>query len=287
MNKTQLKELLADLPYDIVGSLLYAAGIYSFAANADFAPGGVSGLAIIFNYFTGLPMGMLTICLNIPIILISIRFLSKSFLLKSLKSMMFIAVFMDYVFPHLPSYHGNALLAAIFTGILTGLGLGCIYVRGSSTGGSDFLIFSAKKLWPYLSVGEITLVMDGMIIMLGAIVFKKVDAALYGAIMTALGTTILDKIVSGSVMGKLTFIVTNHPQMVVDAINDSTERGSTVFECRGGYSKNEKNMVMCVCAKTEIVRLRRAVTDADPEAFIMVTNCVETFGFGFQAINEQ
>lgn len=287
MNKTQLKGLIYDIPFDIIGSLLYAAGIYSFAANADFAPGGVSGMAIIVNHFTSLPIGLLTICLNIPIVLLSIRFLSKSFFLKSLKSMLFIAIFIDIVFPLLPSYHGNELLAAIFTGILTGAGLGFIYMRGSSTGGSDFLIFSAKKLWPQLSIGEITLVMDGIIILVGAFVFRKVDAALYGGIMTALETTVLDKIVSGSVMGKLTYIVTNFPQKVVDAIDLSTERGATVFECKGGYSKVEKNMVMCVCAKSEIVRLRRAVTAADPEAFIMVTDCAETFGLGFQPTNEQ
>ena len=286
MRKFQIRELLYDILFDVIGSFLYAAGIYAFAANADFAPGGVSGIAIIINHFTSWPIGLLTICLNIPIVLISVRFLSKTFFMKSIKSMLFTAFFMDVVFPFLPSYHGNELLAAIFTGILTGAGLGFIYMRGSSTGGSDFLIFTVKKIWPHLSIGEITLVMDGIIILIGAFAFQKVDAALYGCIMTAVGTTVIDKIVSGSVMGKLAYIITNLPQEVADSISQSTERGSTVFECTGGYSKNKKNMVMCVCAKSEIVRLRRAVSVADPEAFIMVTDCAETFGLGFQPTSE-
>ena len=111
--KAKLKEILMDLLFDIIGGILYAAGIYSFASQAEFAPGGISGLAIIINHFTQWPIGICTLVLNIPIVIICIRTLGKKFFFKSIKTMVISTVIIDFVFPLLPVYKGDALMAAL------------------------------------------------------------------------------------------------------------------------------------------------------------------------------
>lgn len=280
--KYDCKTILIDLFFDVVGSLLFASGIYTFAFNADFAPGGLSGISIIINHFTDLPIGMLTLLLNIPIILISFKFLKKNFLLKSLKSMVISAFFLDYLFPLLPAYNGNELLAALFAGALSGAGLALIYLRGSSTGGSDFLVFSLKKLFPHMSLGQLTILLDGVIILCGAIVFGRIDAMLSGVVMTAVCSTVMDKIMNGASVGKMAFIITNMPDEVADVISDMTGRGSTIFEGKGSYTGEVRRMVFCACSNAEIVHVRRAVYSTDKDALVMITDYREAFGEGFQ-----
>lgn len=285
--RPKLRELVKDIGYDIVGGVLFAAGIYTFASGADFAPGGMSGLSIIVNHFTGIPIGTLMLLLNIPIVLLSYRFLGHVFLLKSLKSMAISALFMDVIFPLFPVYSGNPLLAALFGGGLLGAGMGVIFLRGSSTGGSDFLVFMLKKKWPHLSIGQLTNMMDGVIIAAGALVFRRVDAALYGVLMTVVSTMVIDKIMSGAVVGKIALIITDHPQEVAAGISARTERGSTIFAGTGAYTGKQRFMLLCACSKSEIIQVRRAACEADREAFVMITDYSETFGEGFQELSHE
>ncbi|MEG0914052.1 MAG: YitT family protein [Oscillospiraceae bacterium] len=286
MFKSKARELAIDLIFDIIGSMLFGAGLYTFAYAADFAPGGVSGLAIILNYFTDLPIGVLTLILNVPILLISYKFLGNTFLLKSLKTMVIMALFLDVIFPKLPVYTGNDFLAALFAGALVGAGMGLIFLRGSSTGGSDFLVFMCKKKWPHLSLGQITIALDGVIIAIGALVFGRIDAALYGVVMTAVTTVVIDKIMNGAVVGKMAFIITDHPDTVAQAISDRTDRGSTIFDGKGAYTGKPRKLLLCACSKAEIVHVRRAVYEIDPKALVMITDYSEVFGEGFQELKK-
>ena len=179
-----LKTFAVDTVYDVVGSILFAIGVYTFAKSADFAPGGVSGLALICNYLWDLPIGTMTLIINIPIIIISYKGVGRKFLLKSFKTMVISTLFLDLVFPLTPLYTGNSFLAAIFSGVFMGAGLALIYMRGSSTGGTDFLIVTIKKLKPHFSMGQVTLMTDLVVIVLGGFVFGNIDAVLYGVIST-------------------------------------------------------------------------------------------------------
>ena len=113
----KLKTFLIDLLCDIIGSILYATGIYTFAKAADFAPGGISGLALILNHLWGLPIGIMTLVLNIPLVLISYRVVGKEFLLKTARSMVVSTIFLDLIFPHTPAYTGSPFMAALYSGI--------------------------------------------------------------------------------------------------------------------------------------------------------------------------
>ena len=275
------KETGTDLIYDIAGSILYAAGIYTFAGNAGFAPGGVSGLALLLNYLTGLPVGTMTLLFNIPLILISYRAVGKKLLLKSAKTMVVSSVFLDVIFPLTPMYSGNRIMASVCSGIFLGAGMALFYIRGSSSGGIDFLTLTIKKKRPHLSIGVITLLIDLVVILLGWPVFGDVDAVLYGAAATGVSTIVIDKILYGSGAGTLAVIITEKGTQAASRIGETVKRGSTVIRARGGYTGTDREVLLCACSKAEAYLVRRAVLEVDEGAFLMFTETSEVLGEGF------
>ena len=149
MEKNKVKEFAIDILVDIVGNLLIAIGVYNFAANSGFPVAGISGIAMIFYHLFGLPIGTMTIILNIPIVIMCYKLLGRGFLLRSLKTMIIAWPLMDYVAPMLPVYSGDRMLSAICVGVFSGLGYAMIYMRNTSTGGADFIIMSVRALRPH------------------------------------------------------------------------------------------------------------------------------------------
>ena len=281
-NKQNRKELLLDLAYDLAGSVLFGVGVYTFALKGEFAPGGISGLALIINYLWGLPIGALSLVLNVPIILLTFRTLGRQFFLKSLRTMVISTVIIDLVLPFFPVYQGSRLLAAAFSGVLMGVGLSLIYMRGSSTGGTDFLIHAAKRKAPHISFGQISLAVECGIILLGIPAFGDIDAALYGMVSAFALTIVMDKIIYGAGSGKLALIITNEGQAVARAIDQAVERGSTLVNVTGSYSGLARQMVMCACANNEVFKVRLAAHQIDRGAMVMICEANEVFGEGFR-----
>ena len=280
---TRQRELALDIAADIAGSVLFAIGYYTFAEKGGFAPGGVSGIALLIRHYTGAPLGLLTLVLNIPIIFACLPVLGRSYLMKSLRTMLVSTFFLDVVFARLPVYEGNPLLAAVFTGVFSGAGLGIIYMRGSTTGGSDFIIAAVKKKHPHLSFGQITLFLDGAVILGGWAVYGTIDAVLYGLVAVFASTIVMDKIIYGAGAGKLAIIVTEKGGAAAQAIAAAVDRGATLAPARGSYTGREKQLVYCACSNNEVFRLRRAVYAVDPGAIIMICEANEVFGEGFKA----
>ena len=282
--KNGFKALGHDLLYDILGSILYAAGIYTFAATANFAPGGITGVAMIINhYLPFLRIGLLTLLINIPVAIICYRLLGRVFFFKSLKSMLISALILDYVFPLLPQYDGanNPLLAALFAGALSGAGLALIYMPGSSTGGTDFVIMSIRKLKPHLSIGTISMAVDGAVILVGGLVFGNINAVLYGVLMTIVSTTVIDKVMYGSGTRRMLLVISDKAEEIAKGIMEETERGATLADVRGAYTGQPHQMMMCVCSKVEVFASRRVINRIDPNAIVMLTTVDEAYGEGF------
>lgn len=280
------KELGLDLLCDVAGALLFNLGIYTFAVNAQFAPVGVSGIALILRYLFGLPMGIVSILLNIPILLVSYKLLGRRFLLRSIKTMAIFALVLDYVIPLIPAYSGNPFYASICTGLFSGLGLTIIYLRGGSTGGTDFLVMAIRKLLPHLSIGQISLAVDGVVIIAGGFVFRNIDAVILGMISTFVTTMVIDKIMYGLGAGKLIFIVTVKEAEVAEGIEEATGRGCTFLHGQGSYSLDEKRVVMCACNNIQVVPIKKLVHETDQEAFLIITDSNEVFGEGFKPISD-
>lgn len=281
------KELGIDLLCDLAGAILFNIGIYNFAVNAEFAPVGVSGIALILRYLFGLPMGITSIVLNIPIVLVSYRLLGRGFLLRSMKSMIIFALVLDYVVPYLPVYQGNPLYASACTGIFSGLGLTIVYLRNCSTGGTDFLVMAIRKIFPHLTIGQISLVVDAVVIIAGGLVFRNLDAVILGMLSTIVTTMVIDKIMYGLGAGKLVFVVTSHAEEAAQRIEENTGRGCTFLQGQGSYSLDEKKVIMCACNNSQVVPIRRAIHETDKEAFLIITDSNEVYGEGFKAIGGQ
>ncbi|HIV23704.1 MAG TPA: YitT family protein [Candidatus Merdiplasma excrementigallinarum] len=275
------KTLLIDLLCDLAGGILYAMGIYTFAKMADFAPGGLSGLALISNYLWGLPIGLMTLILNVPLVIVSYKVVGKQFLLKTARSMVISTIILDLIFPLTPPYTGSPFMAALYSGLCMGAGMAFFYMRGSSSGGMDFLIMTIKVRHPHFSLGMVTMVTDFLIILLGWPVFGNIDAVLYGLATAFVSTIVLDKILYGVGAGKLIIIITNEGQQLADRIGEMTDRGSTIIRARGTYTQADRQVLLCACSKSQTYSITAAAHQVDPGAFIMVTETSEVYGEGF------
>lgn len=180
------------LLFDLLGALLLGISVDTFAVNADFAPGGITGLAVICHYLFAFPIGLGTLLLNLPVILATFRRLGLQFFLMSLKTMLICAIFVDYLVIHFPVFTGSRFLASVFAGVCAGLGYALIFDADSSTGGTDFIIVALKRTHPRLTFGLIAFVVDGIIILLSVLVFQDVLAFVYGMIYSLLASLFMD-----------------------------------------------------------------------------------------------
>lgn len=283
MKNINWRETGIDILVDIAAGMVIAIGVYNFALNANFPVAGFSGLAIIMYHLLGLPVGLGTIILNIPVAIFCYKFLGRNFFLKSLKSMVISSVLMDYVAPLLPVYEGSRLLAALCMGVLCGIGYAMIFMRGSSTGGQDFISVAIKKVRPHMTLGIITFALDIITIILGSVlVFKDVDGFIYGVIVTYLMAIVMDRIMYGIDEGKMTFIVTEHGDDVAEQIDEYSGRGSTILKGMGSYSKEKKDVVMCACNNKQMYTIKKMVHKIDPQAFTIIMESNEVVGEGFK-----
>ena len=283
MKKWKMKELGTDLLFDLAGGMLVAVGVYNFALHANFPVAGFSGIAIILYHLLRLPVGIGTILLNLPVALLCYKFLGRTFFVKSMKSMVISSLLIDYVAPLLPVYDGSRLLAALCMGVLCGAGYALIFMRASSTGGQDFITMSLKKVYPHLSVGSITFVLDLMTICLGSVlVFRDMDGFIYGIIVTYLCSTVMDRIMYGMDEGKMTLIVTERGAEVAKQIEAYSGRGSTILQGRGSFSGRRKDVVMCACNNKQMYAIKKNVHQMDPESFMIMMDSNEVLGEGFK-----
>ena len=246
-------ELFADITVDIAGGLLIAIAAYNFAAEAEFPLVGFNGIALIFYHLFEFPIGVAAMLMNIPVALICWKLLGRDFLLRSIRTIVITSTIMDLIAPLLPVYTGNRMLAAICTGVLSGLGYAMIYMRETSTGGSDFIIMAVRALKPHLSFGIISLGMESLIILIGAaVVSHNIDGLIYGMIINVLLSMVMDKVMCGITKGKLALIVTDNAKLLAKEIDSVTGRGSTFLKAEGSYKSDEKDVVMCACSNKQM-----------------------------------
>lgn len=191
-DKMKKKSILKITIYDIIGSIFLAISVDVFAVNANFAPGGITGLGVILNYLFNIPIGLSIIFINIPIVIFTFKKLGKEFFFISIKSIIISSFFIDYLVYLVPTFTGNRLVAAILSGIFSGIGYAIFFNEGSSTGGTDFVIVAIKKWKPKLSFGFLAFVIDGIVIILSVFIFKEIEAFICGMIYTVVTSIVLD-----------------------------------------------------------------------------------------------
>ena len=245
---------------------------------------GFNGIALIFYHLFGLPIGTVAMLLNIPVAIACFKILGKDFFVRSVRTIIITSVIMDVIAPMFPVYSGDRMLAAICTGVLSGLGYALIYMRNTSTGGSDFIMLSIKALNPHLSLGKISFALEALVVLLGtALVSRDMDSLIYGMIISFLLSMVVDKVMYGIDAGKMTLIVTDYAKEVAERIDQAVGRGSTFLKATGSFSQEEKDVVLCACNNKEMDGIRQAVKEIDPKAFIIIVESNEVLGEGFKS----
>ena len=282
------RELLLDLGSDVLGSVLMGIGIYSFAEKADIAPGGLSGIAILFKYLWDLPVGVMILIMNIPLLLIAWKYLGKRFAIRTLRTVVLSSVILDVVVTPLAFvYAGDRLLSAIASGVCLGAGLGVIFARGSTTGGTDIISCLVERKNPHLQVGGILTAVDILIIALSIAVFGNLESGLYGIVALYAQGRVMDAILYGRKRGRSVMIFSEKREEIARRIMREMDRGATFLQSRGAYSGARSEVLLCAVGQREYAKLRRIVRECDPEAFFVVLETKNVYGEGFQPINEE
>ncbi len=264
-----------------LGSFLYAVSVVIFTSPNNIAPGGITGVAIILNHLFSFPVGMIILLLNLPLFLISIKYFGFSFLFKTIYATIASSIFIDTLSPILPPFKGEGLLTALYGGVISGVGLSLVFLRGGTTGGTDIASRIIKRYFPSASLGRIILIIDSVIILFSAIAFKSINSALYAIIVIFCSTTVIDRILYGNSGGKIVYVISRKTDEIKDFILNDLIRGVTVLKASGGYTDENQRVLLCVVKRYEVSRLTKAVLTYDSSAFVVVGNAEEISGLGF------
>lgn len=286
MKATKPSEYVIKYALVALGSALFAAGFQFFLYPNSIIVGGVSGIAMIINYLTELPVGIMTIVLNIPLFIIAWKHFGGKFIISSLVGMLLSSVMVDLLAMLNYSPTDDMLLACIIGGAIKGLGLGIIYYAGATTGGTDIIAKFVRLRFPYINFGTIVLLTDAVIIIAFAAIFDRVEAAMYAVIAMFVVSKVIDLVLYGIDNSSMCYIISENRDRLVKDITDKLHRGVTIIEGEGAYSHKEKQVLLCVIKRTQIADIRRIIKSIDENAFFIVSDAKNVFGKGFGDISD-
>ncbi len=281
-NSLRTRRLLGDGACYILGSFCFGVSVSVFTEPNRIAPGGVTGLAVLLGFLSGLPTGLISVLLNLPLLIIAYRRMGRDFFWRTAAGLVLSSVAMDITPLFLPGFFGDRLLAAVFGGVLTGAGLGLIYRRGGSTGGAEIVATLWRRQTPDLSIGRVMLFLDAAVILLSAAVFREINSALYAAVTVFLSAQVMDRLVYGAQTAKVALIVSRNWQEITERILTHLHRGVTQLSSAGGYTGEEGKVLLCAVGQREGYRLWELIREIDPSAFVLFLTAEEVQGVGFQ-----
>ena len=276
------KGVVLDVVYSLLGSATVALAVAVFTVPNDIAPGGVSGLATALAYVSPVSVGVWTLLLNVPLLLTAWRLLGPRALAMTLLATVLLSVFIDLFAALLPGYTNNVLLAAVAGGVLSGLGVGVLFLRGISTGGTDLAALLLKNPFPNLPNGIMLLLIDACVVAVAVVVFRDIEVALYSAITIYLSSKVIDALAQGVDYAKVIYVVSERGEEISRVLNECTDRGTTLLNAQGGYTGKDKQLVVTVTRRNVLAQTLRLIRQTDPRAFVFVTDSTEVHGEGFK-----
>lgn len=264
----------------ILGVLITSAAISLFLTPNKVVCGGVSGISTILYHVFSLPPGLTFATLNVILLLAGLKVLGWSFTVKTLLGSGLLSVCVQ-LFSYLPPLTENVVLAAIFGGVLYGIGIGISFVAGASTGGTDILGRLLQSKFPSLPIGKLLLVVDGIIIFASLIVFRNVDLTLFGIVALFLYTCSVDWLMAMLNVSTISFVITEKGDELAELLVNSSPRGVTVIDVVGAYTSVNKKMLFCALKEKEMVEFKKRVLEIDPQAFIVFSKSQKIVGNGF------
>ena len=268
-------------PGTVLGSAVFALGFSLFLQNNGISPGGISGLAlVIVELLGGGSVGTLAILINLPLFLLAGVKIGRRFFVGSLLGMLLSNLLID-AFAKIPFIPPEPLVGALYGGVLCGLGLGAVFVCGTSTGGSDILVRLLKLRWRNVPIGQISMAFDVLVVVLTGIVSQDVTKALYTGIAVFVSSQVIDAVVYRFDYSKVALIVTSEHEAIAEQIGRKLDRGATFLHGEGSYSHKETKVVLTAVKKQQVAELKELVMDIDPKAFIIVQEAHQVLGDGF------
>ena len=268
------------------GCLLYAVGFSFFMFPNSIVSGGLTGLAMIINKFTGFPVGTMIIIMNLPLFAYAWKKFGRNFIIASFAGTILSSVFIDLLSATDISATGDPMLAAIIGGVIKGSGMGLIYYAGGTTGGIDIVVKLLRRKFLNLNFGTLLLALDALIIAAYAVTFKIYESAMYAVIAIYVTSKVVDVVLYGFDTSSVFYIISDRHDEIADELVSGFHRGVTFLDGEGAYMHRKERVVLCVLKKTQIADARRMIRRIDPNAFVIVTDAKNVFGRGFDDIVE-
>lgn len=287
LRSRKIKSYMIDGALFLIGSLLYAASINIFTAPNNIAPGGLTGVATMLNYAFGLPIGTMILMMNVPLFIFGFFAFGFQFVIKTVIATALSSVVIDATADVMPHYTGQPLITVAFGGVLAGLGLGLILMRGGTSGGTELAANLLAKRFPHISIGKLIMVLDVIVVVISAWVYQEFESPLYAILVIFITSRVIDAVLYGTNLGtgKMMFIVSPQNERIARAILTKMERGVTGLKARGAYSGTEGEVLLCAVRRQEVYKVYRLIHEIDPDAFIIVGDAGEITGEGFREIS--
>lgn len=282
----QIVQVLIDLLRIAFASAVFSLGVHCFISSNDIAPGGATGAAIILSRFCSLGVGTLIMLVNIPLLVLGFILLSRGIMLKTLFSVALVTLFTDLAELFIPVYNadgGNGLVAAVFGGALIGAGMGLIYSRDATSGGTDILTKIIAKYFPHFSLGAIQAAVDIVVVTAGFVVFGDLNGALLAVVAIFVQSVVIDRIIYGGRESRLMLIFSKNNEDIAKKIIRA-DHGLTILKGEGAFSREEQPVLMTAVRRHSYAKIKRIVSEIDPDAFVVTTNADEVLGLGFEKL---
>ena len=282
MKRKQLFSFLIDLLFYIAGGMIYSVAVLLFLTENEISPGGLTGIATILNYLFSLPIGTVVFILNIPLLAAGFIKFGGVFIAKTAVATAVMSLTLDISGLFMPKMKIDPILAALFGGLLMGLGISLFMLRGATTGGTDIIAKLINCKFPHLTVGRLMLAADAAVVGLSALVYKNMESALYAVIAIYASSRVMDLILYGADRGKIIYVITDNAKVLSDSIMSLINRGVTLLDVTGAYTGTKRQMLMCTVRRHEVAAVCRLATSCDKNAFIIVGEAGEVLGEGFK-----
>ncbi len=284
ISRAGLKALIIDFGGILVGAVILAIGYNMFMVPNMLAPGGISGLAVVLFYLIKSPVGLTIIILNIPIFIAGYLTLGPRIVTQSVLGTVLFSIALEATAPFLPPATDDLLLAAVYGGIVMGVGSGLVFRYRGSTGGTSLLsLILAKKRG--ISPGQAMLWGDLTVLVLAVFVFSS-EAAMYAALSLFVSVKVVDAILEGLGLAKSVIIITCCGEEINKKLLYELGRGVTWLEGSGGYTREAREVLLCVVTRQQITRLKTIIHKIDPGAFVIIGNATEVHGEGFKRLQQ-
>jgi len=263
----------------IIGSVLIAVSYNVLVVPYGLLSGGLSGIALIGNYLLNIPLPIGILILNIPVFIIGLKELNLNFMLYSMIGTLILTAALPLTEPYLPVPELDLFLAAVFSGVVSGIGGGIILRSGASSGGADIIAMIVKKKWN-ISIGACFFYFNVFVILLSLFLFD-LKIALYTIVSMWVLGAVTDKVIKGLSDYKTVTVISDQNNEIAAEIMEKLHRGVTLLEGKGGYTGTSKMVINCVVNNYEIPKLKEIVLTLDPNAFMFISDTAEVSGKGF------